>query len=277
MEDSTVIKATNQIGKELRMSRLLNPVSKRTIIVAYAHGILMGPVKGLKTDEEIRLQNKALRCANAVLVPMGFLPFCQDLFTGKNAPELFALYEWECFCRPGEQLGYVEGAVEAITSIERVLASGAQGVMTYLFVGFDDPRLEANEMRRNYEVNELCQKYGLIHIIEPRIVTGKETGKDGRKNFDAMMLNTRMAAELGADFVKVVYPDTPERLKELQDSCPTPLLIAGGSKISDEEADKMVEASVTAGTAGLVFGRNIFQAEDSSKTLERFRNIVHGE
>jgi DhnA family fructose-bisphosphate aldolase class Ia len=93
----------------------------------------------------------------------------------------------------------------------------------------------------------------------------------------AMMLNTRMAAELGADFVKVVYPDTPERLKELQDACPVPLLIAGGSKISDEEAGKMAEAAVTAGTAGLVFGRNVFQAEDSAKTLKRFRNIVHGE
>ena len=51
----------------------------------------------------------------------------------------------------------------------QVLASGAIGVMTYLFIGFDDPLREANEMRRNYEVNELCQKYGLIHIIEPDV------------------------------------------------------------------------------------------------------------
>ncbi|MDR1505763.1 MAG: hypothetical protein LBI67_01535 [Treponema sp.] len=271
-----MIKVTNQIGKELRMSRLLNPVSKRTIIVAYAHGVLLGPMKGMETNEEIRRQNETLRASDAVLVPMGFLPFCQDLFMGKDAPELLALYDWESLTRPNEQLGYVEGAVESVTSIERVLAAGASGVMTYLFVGFDDPRTEANEMRRNYEVNELCQKYGLIHIVEPRIVTNKETGKDGTAKQNLMKLNTRMAAELGADFVKVVYPGTPERLKELQDISPAPLVIAGGSKISDEEAGKMAEASVTAGTAGLVFGRNVFQAEDPAKTLARFRKIVHG-
>ena len=221
-----MIKVTNQIGKELRLSRFLNPDSKRTVMVAYAHGILMGPMKGMETNEEIKRQNETLKAADAVLMPMGFLPSCQKLFTGKNAPEMIALYDWQSISRSKSQLGYTEGAIEPVTTIDRVLASGAIGVMTYLFIGFDDPLREANEMRRNYEVNELCQKYGLIHIIEPRVVKSKETNEDGTMKLDLMKVHTRMAAELGADFIKVKYPDTPERLKELQDISPAPLLVA---------------------------------------------------
>ena len=181
-----MIKVTNQIGKELRLSRFLNPDSKRTVMVAYAHGILMGPMKGMETNEEIKRQNETLKAADAVLMPMGFLPSCQKLFTGKNAPEMIALYDWQSISRSKSQLGYTEGAIEPVTTIDRVLASGAIGVMTYLFIGFDDPLREANEMRRNYEVNELCQKYGLIHIIEPRVVKSKETNEDGTMNLDLL-------------------------------------------------------------------------------------------
>jgi DhnA family fructose-bisphosphate aldolase class Ia len=70
--------------------------------------------------------------------------------------------------------------------------------------------------------------------------------------------------------------DTLKKYNEIWEIVMEGALKAGGSKISDEEAEKMVEAAVTAGTTGLVFGRNIFQADDSAKTLERFRNIVHG-
>ncbi|MFK4566331.1 class I fructose-bisphosphate aldolase [Enterococcus sp. UD-01] len=270
-----VVKNTNQVGKELRISRFLNPESQRCVMVAYAHGILLGPIKGMTTNEEIKAQTKTLRAADAILMPMGFLPACQELFTGKDAPEMIALYDWQSVSRPKNHVGYVEGAVEPVTSIERVLASGATGVMTYLFIGQDDPEIEAKEMRRNYEVNELCQKYGLIHIIEPRVIKSKETNPDGTMKFDLMKVHTRMAAELGADFIKVKYPDTPEQLKELQDISPAPLMVAGGSKIADSDADAMAQASVTAGTAGIVFGRNIYQADDPRAALERFKKIVH--
>ncbi|MFD1901480.1 class I fructose-bisphosphate aldolase [Enterococcus termitis] len=270
-----MVKVTNQVGKELRISRFLNSESKRTVMVAYAHGVLLGPIKGMETNAEINQQVDTLREADAILMPMGFLPYVQPLFEGKDAPEMIALYDWQSISRPANHLGYTEGSIEPITSIERVLASGATGVMTYLFIGFDDPELEAKEVRRNYEVNELCQKYGLIHIIEPRVVKSKETNTDGTMKLELMKVHTRMAAELGADFIKVKYPDTPERLKELQDISPAPLLVAGGSKIADGDADQMAEASVTAGTAGIVFGRNIYQADQPKEALARFLNIVH--
>lgn len=268
---------TNQIGKEIRLSRFLNPRSHRCVMVAYAHGILMGPIKGLGTKEEIKKMNKELRAADAVLMPMGFLPACQDLFMGKDAPEMFALWDWQNFSRSKDILGYKDGVVSPVTSIERVIASGAIGVMTYLYIGFDDPLLEMEEMRRNAEVNELCQQYGLIHMIEPRVVKSKEKDEDGNMLFDLEKVSVRVASEVGADVLKIKYPGSMEKLRELQDLTPTPLMVAGGSKSSEENAEKMAQDAVDAGTAGIVFGRNIFQSEDAAGMLKTFRKIVHGE
>lgn len=270
-----MIKVTNQIGKELRLSRFLNQDSGRVVMVAYAHGILFGPNKGMRTNDEIMEMCGRLRTADAILMPPGFLPACQSLFMGKDAPEMIALYDWQSFSRGDDLLGYKEGTAESIVSMDRVLASGAAGVMTYLYIGYDDPRQEAAEMRRNYQVNEQCQKYGLIHIIEPRVVKDKEKNEDGSMKFDLMKLHVRMAAEIGADFIKTKYPDTPEKLKELQEISPAPLLVAGGSKIKEEAADKMAQAAVDAGTAGIVFGRNIYQSDDPEAALARFRAIIH--
>lgn len=271
-----VVKCTNQIGKELRISRFLNSESNRCVMVAYAHGILIGPNLGMATISDIKKQNESLRNADAILMPMGFLPSCQQLFTGKNAPELIALYDWQNVSRPVSQVGYTEGITESVTSIERVLASGAIGVMTYLYIGQDNPEIEAREIKRNYQVNELCQKYGLIHIIEPRVIKNKEKNEDGTMKFDLMKINTRMAAELGADFIKVKYPDTPEKLRELQNISTAPLMVAGGSKVDDSTADAMAKAAVSAGTAGIVFGRNIYQSNDPTAALKRFKKIIHG-
>lgn len=271
-----MIKVTNQIGKEIRLSRFLNPQSHRTVMVAYAHGILMGPNPGMNTMAEIKAQCSTLRKADSILMPMGFLPFCQDLFAGKDAPEMIALYDWQNFSRSGEKMmGYKDGVAASVTSFDRVLASSASGVMTYLYIGFDDPAMEAEEMRRNAEVNELCQQYGLIHIIEPRVVKSREKNEDGSMKFEPMKVYTRIAAELGADFIKVKYPDTPEQLALLQSLSPAPLLVAGGSKIAAEKAEAMARAAVDAGTAGIVFGRNIYQSEDPAGALERFLRIIH--
>ena len=64
---------------------------------------------------------------------------------------------------------------------------------------------------------------------------------------------------------------------ELAETCPVPLLLAGGAKKGTlEEAYDLAEKSMKAGARGLVFGRNIFEAEDIAGEVRRYRKIVHG-
>ena len=56
-----------------------------------------------------------------------------------------------------------------------------------------------------------------------------------------------------------------------------PVLIAGGSKLSDEETLKMIRGAMDAGCAGLSMGRNAFQHDNPEKFVAAAAKIVHGD
>ena len=89
-------------------------------------------------------------------------------------------------------------------------------------------------------------------------------------------LAARVAAEIGADIVKVVYTGTIESFKEVVDGCPVPVVIAGGEKMdSDEHIFKMVDEALKAGAAGISIGRNVFQHERPDKMVKALNCMVH--
>jgi class I fructose-bisphosphate aldolase len=88
----------------------------------------------------------------------------------------------------------------------------------------------------------------------------------------------RISAEIGADVVKCIYPGSLPALTEVVVACPVPLLLAGGSKAQQPElAYEKAQIAMDAGAAGLVFGRNVFEAADPAAEVARFRQIIHRE
>jgi DhnA family fructose-bisphosphate aldolase class Ia len=205
------------------------------------------------------------------------LRYVVPLFEGRDAPALMVLLGWQNLSRGADQLGYREGSTALLASLDRVAASGAVGVMTYLYLGFEDPHDEAREIRRAAMVQDGCERLGLIHLIESRAVH-HEQGADGQFRVDILQLHTRIASEIGADLIKTKYPGTVKAMATLVESCPTPIVIAGGPRMATvEDAYQVARDVVNGGGAGLVFGRNIYQSDDPATTLAQFRAIVHGE
>ena len=87
-----------------------------------------------------------------------------------------------------------------------------------------------------------------------------------------MSLASRMAAELGARIVKTYYVEGFERVV---DTCPVPIVIAGGKKIPEKDALEMANNAIQAGAVGVDMGRNIFQAEDPVAMIQAVRSVVH--
>jgi len=86
----------------------------------------------------------------------------------------------------------------------------------------------------------------------------------------------RVAAELGADIVKVPYTGSVESFAEVTQGCPLPVVIAGGEKMeTDEEIFEMVDGALKAGAAGLSIGRNAFQHADPTKIVRALSMMVH--
>jgi DhnA family fructose-bisphosphate aldolase class Ia len=90
-------------------------------------------------------------------------------------------------------------------------------------------------------------------------------------------LHTRMAAELGADAIKTDYSGDPESMRSVVEGCFLPILVLDGSRqASDADALEAVQGAVTAGAAGVFFGRNVFQASNMSAFLQKARAILDG-
>jgi class I fructose-bisphosphate aldolase len=262
-------------GKRIRLGRLFDQQTGKSLIVAYSHAVLMGPQPGMRTMAEVRRVVHQVHNADGLLVTPGMLTQVEDAFVGKDRPALVIHLDYQSFSRP--VLPYSVGATTLLANIEDVVAAGADAVMTYLYIGYDDPEREKAEIQRNAMVARACERWGVGLMIEPRSAR-ENTHREDDANAALLALYCRIAAEIGGDIIKCVHPGSTEALADVVASCPVPLLVAGGPKEADVEvAYQRARSAIDAGAAGLVFGRNVFSADDPAAELTRFRQIVHGQ
>ena len=82
----------------------------------------------------------------------------------------------------------------------------------------------------------------------------------------------RIAAEHGAHFVKTYFCKDFEKIVE---SCPVPVVIAGGKKLEEKAALQLAYDAIHAGATGVDMGRNIFQSDCPIGMIQAVRKIVH--
>lgn len=264
----------SRTGKKIRMGRLFDQASGRALIVAYSHGVLMGPRPGMRSLQEMQRLAAAMQNADGLMVTPGMLPALEAAFIGRDHPSLILHLDYQNFSRT--ILPYSQGATAALAEIEEVVAAGADAVMTYLYLGYDDPQHEKMEIERNARTARLCEKWGLLLMIEPRSAREAAHPED-KSDPQLLAMYCRIAAEIGADLVKCIYPGSTAAMAQVIDGCPAPVLVAGGSKAdSPQAAYQRAQGAIAAGAAGLVFGRNIYERPDPAQELERYRQIVHG-
>ena len=110
------------------------------------------------------------------------------------------------------------------------------------------------------------QEYGIPTLAVTAV--GREMVRDHRY----LGMASRMAAELGATFVKTYYCDNFENVTSI---CPVPIVIAGGKKTPEREALQMANNAINAGAIGVDMGRNIFQSDKPIGMIQAVRAIVH--
>jgi putative autoinducer-2 (AI-2) aldolase len=110
------------------------------------------------------------------------------------------------------------------------------------------------------------EKYGIPVLAVTAV------GKDMARDVRYLGLACRIAAELGAHIVKTYYCDDFEQLIE---SCPIPVIVAGGKKTPEMEALELTYNAVKGGAVGVDMGRNIFQSDSPVGMIKAVRAIVH--
>jgi fructose-bisphosphate aldolase, class I len=266
-------------GKRIQAGRLFDPASGRTIVVALSHGVLLGPSAGMETLAKLRATAGVLVDADALMVAPGLVVALEDSFVGRDRPALIVHADWQSASRSvlrGDSDSVASVGAATTATAGEAAAAGAVAVMTFLYAGFDDPALERDEITRNAAMARACERAGILHMIEPRSAR-ERTRPAERHDPAAGAYLARVAAEIGADLVKVVHPGSREALAQVVDGCPAPVLLAGGREAEDQQrADALAADAVSTGCRGLVFGRAIVRADDPAAALARFRSVVHG-
>jgi DhnA family fructose-bisphosphate aldolase class Ia len=85
---------------------------------------------------------------------------------------------------------------------------------------------------------------------------------------------SRIMAELGADLIKTFY--TGKRFHEVVENTPVPVFTIGAEKLNtDLEVLKKAKDSVDQGARGIIFGRNIFMAEDPARLVKNLNDVIN--
>lgn len=255
-------------GKKIRLNRVLNEQSKGTLVVAFDHALVLGPIPG--TEDAYGQISKFVEArVDAILLNLGLIKRCIGCFGRGSTPGIIARLDWTTVWNSlseGEN-GVLRSCM--LAGPEDALRNGADAVLTYLVVGTGDADFETKEIARNAQVARECERLGIPLIVET-LARGK--GVKNPADVQWLKLHTRIATELGADVIKTDYAGSAESMREVVAQCSLPILVLGGSR--NESALDVVQGAMQAGAAGVFFGRNVFQAENVNKFLQEAREIL---
>ncbi len=250
-------------GKNIRLERIMDRDRRRAVIVPMDHGVTVGPIEGIQDMREM-VDFVTEGGADAVLGHMG-LPLHGHRQYGEDVGLVLHLSGSTVW-------GPDPNAKVLVNSVEQVTKMGADAVSVHVNIG----ALEEAEMLRDLgEVSQQAMEWGLP-LLAMMYTRGPEIQDE--QDVEYVKHAARIAAELGADLVKVPYTGSRESFRQVVEGCPIPVLIAGGEKMdTDEDILKMVEDAMSVGGSGVSIGRNVFQHESPQTMLKAIARIVHAD
>ena len=256
------------LGKKIRMERILNRKSRRSIIVPMDHGLTIGTVSGLENMPQT-INKIANGGANAVIVHAGIAEAghrgSSEMQNNNQDIGLIVHLSGSTTLSPQSNRKVL------VCSVEESLRLGADAVSIHINIGAEE---EPEMLIQMGDTAAKCRHWGmpLIAMMYPR-------GPNITDPSDPRVVNiaARAGAEMGADLVKTVYTGDIDSFKEITKGCPVPIIIAGGPKMdTKEELLTMVyDAVVEGGAMGIGIGRNVFQDPDPTVLLQTLAKIIH--
>lgn len=247
-------------GKQIRLKRLINATSGKTVIVPMDHGVSVGAIAGLVNMKET-ITNIANGGANAILCHKGiFQRGAVD--TPRDVGRILHLSS-------STDLSDTPNKKVLTATVEDAIRLGADAVSMHVNLGNEHEPAMLQDLGA---VANSCDTWGI-----PLLVMVYARGKHVQQFDPATVAHTaRVAVELGADLVKVPYTGDIESFSRVVESACVPVVIAGGEKMkTTKDFLQIVHDSVKAGGAGLSVGRNIFQHANPQKLTQALGEIVH--
>lgn len=249
------LKGSNALdwGIKNRLSRIFNPVSGRTVMLAVDHGYFQGPTTGL---ERIDLNILPIApYADTLMLTRGILRSTVPpsynkgiVLRASGGPSIL------------KELSNEGLAVD----MEEAIRLNVSALAVQVFIGGEYETQSVLNMTR---LVDMGMRYGIPTLAVTAV--GKDMVRDARY----FRLACRMCAELGAHYVKTYY--IPKGFDTVTASCPVPIVMAGGKKLPEIDALTMCYNAIQEGASGVDMGRNIFQSEAPKAMIQAVAKVVH--
>jgi len=242
-------------GLQNRISHIIKPNDNRALMLAVDHGYFLGPTEKLEVPRKTAAP--LLKYCDSIMLTRGVQRTSID--PKSSVPIVLRVSGGSSII--GEDLSNEQITV----SIKDAIRLNASALAMSIFVGSKYEQQTIVNLGRL--VNE-AEEYGIPVLAVTAV--GKEIGqKDARY----LSLACRIAAEQGAHIVKTYYCEGFDKVTE---SCPVPIIVAGGKKIAERDALELTYNSIEHGATGVDMGRNIWQSENPVPMIRAVRSIVHG-
>jgi putative autoinducer-2 (AI-2) aldolase len=240
-------------GMKDRLSRIFNPNSGKTVMLAFDHGYFMGPTSGLE-----RLDLLIPRLANYADCLMGT--------RGAIRSSVPPTYNKAIALRASSGSSVLQDDLShesMVVDIEDAIKMNASAIAIQTFIGADGQKETIEELNRavNFGSRYSIPTMGVVAV-----------GKKMERTNQFFLLATRMLAEFGAQIVKTYYCEDFEKVAS---ACPVPLVVAGGKKLPEKDALTLAYNSIQGGAAGVDMGRNIFQSQYPEEMIQAVGKVVH--
>ena len=240
-------------GLQNRLSRIILRNDNRALMLAVDHGYFLGPTEKLEVPKKTIAP--LLKYCDSLMITRGVQRTSVD--PTQSVPIVLRVSGGPSII--GDDLSNEE----ITTSIKDAIRLNVSAVAMSIFVGSKNEKQTIVNLGRH--VNE-AEEYGIPVLAVTAV--GKDMVRDARY----LSLACRMAAEQGAHIVKTYYCKNFENVVE---SCPVPIIIAGGKKLPEKDALKLTYDALKAGAVGVDMGRNIWQSENPVPMIKSVRAIVH--
>ena len=240
-------------GMKDRLSRIFNPKSGHSVMLAFDHGFIMGPTSGLERMDLTIVP--LIEYSDCIMCTRGALRTIVPPTLNKPISYRFDVGTSILTSLNDQTLQDIDEAIRLNVS------------MLAIMVAIGDPDHEGLTIRNLSKTVDLGTRYGIPTLGVTAV--GKNLTRDARY----LGLATRICAENGANVIKTYFCE--EKFEQVTNACPVPIVIAGGKKLPEKEALGMAWRAIDQGASGVDMGRNIFQSESPVGMILAVRAIVH--
>jgi class I fructose-bisphosphate aldolase len=248
------------LGKEIRLSRLLNPKSGRLLAITVDHPMTRGVLPGI-VDIRATMQRVVAGAPDAITMHKGIAEKVFPPYAGKVAL-IFKSTTYSTAYHPHYDT--------PVADVEEAVRFGADAISVGVIVGGPE---QASQLSHLGRVSKEAASMGMPLVAH---IYPKGSQVDDPLDPEAVAYAVRAGAELGVDLIKTFWTGSAESFAKVVEACPARVALAGGEAGNTlEDYLTMTRDAFDIGLSGVTYGRLVWQHDDPAAVIKALAALIH--